>query len=174
MSRTGRLPEELTMHPRQHIAIIGGNFAGLTAAVRLSSRHAVTVIDPSAHFEWMPNIHELPVEREDRSKPALGPSGHRRTSGASLLAGPGDRTPSGPAPAADRRRPGTQLRRLHRRRRRTLEQPRRSRRGAPRAAVSQHRRRLGDRTAAEHSGAAGKASAHRDRRWRHCRHRGAR
>jgi len=47
------------MHPRQHIAIIGGNFAGLTAAVRLSSRHAVTVIDPSAHFEWMPNIHEL-------------------------------------------------------------------------------------------------------------------
>jgi NADH dehydrogenase FAD-containing subunit len=45
--------------PRQHIAIIGGNFAGLTAAIKLSKRHAVTVIDPSPHFEWMPNIHEL-------------------------------------------------------------------------------------------------------------------
>ncbi len=44
---------------RQHIAIIGGNFAGLTAAIKLSKRHAVTVIDPSPHFEWMPNIHEI-------------------------------------------------------------------------------------------------------------------
>lgn len=46
-------------HPRQHIAIIGGNFAGLTAAIKLSRQHAVTVIDPSPHFEWMPNIHEI-------------------------------------------------------------------------------------------------------------------
>ena len=46
-------------HTRRQIAIIGGNFAGLTAAIRLSRRHAVTVIDPSAHFEWMPNIHEI-------------------------------------------------------------------------------------------------------------------
>ncbi len=44
---------------RQRIAIIGGNFAGLTAAIKLSRRHAVTLIDPSAHFEWMPNIHEI-------------------------------------------------------------------------------------------------------------------
>ncbi|MDZ7589646.1 MAG: FAD-dependent oxidoreductase [Rubrivivax sp.] len=44
---------------RHHIAVIGGNFAGLTAAIKLSKRHAVTVIDPSAHFEWMPNIHEI-------------------------------------------------------------------------------------------------------------------
>ncbi len=44
---------------RQHIAIIGGNFAGLTAAIKLSKRHVVTVIDPSPHFEWMPNIHEI-------------------------------------------------------------------------------------------------------------------
>ena len=48
------------MKPQQHhIAVIGGNFAGLTAAIKLSKRHAVTVIDPSAHFEWMPNIHEI-------------------------------------------------------------------------------------------------------------------
>jgi NADH dehydrogenase len=46
-------------HQRHRIAVIGGNFAGLTAAIKLSRRHAVTVIDPSAHFEWMPNIHEI-------------------------------------------------------------------------------------------------------------------
>lgn len=44
---------------RKHIAIVGGNFAGLTAATKLSRRHAVTVIDASKHFEWMPNMHEL-------------------------------------------------------------------------------------------------------------------
>jgi NADH dehydrogenase len=44
---------------RLRIAIIGGNFAGLTAAAALSPRHAVTVIDPSRHFEWVPAIHEI-------------------------------------------------------------------------------------------------------------------
>jgi NADH dehydrogenase len=44
---------------RKRIAIVGGNFSGLTAAIKLSRRHAVTVIDPSRHFEWMPNIHEM-------------------------------------------------------------------------------------------------------------------
>lgn len=44
---------------RKRIAIIGGNFAGLTAAIKLSRRHAVTVIDPTRHFEWLPNIHEI-------------------------------------------------------------------------------------------------------------------
>ena len=44
---------------RRRIVIIGGNFAGLTAATHLSRRHGVTVIDPSRYFEWMPNIHEI-------------------------------------------------------------------------------------------------------------------
>ena len=44
---------------RKRIAIVGGNFAGLTAAIKLSRRHAVTVIDPSQHFEWAPGIHEI-------------------------------------------------------------------------------------------------------------------
>ncbi len=44
---------------RQRIAIVGGNFAGLTAAIKLSRRHAVTVIDPSRHFEWAPGLHEI-------------------------------------------------------------------------------------------------------------------
>jgi NADH dehydrogenase FAD-containing subunit len=45
--------------PHQHIAIVGANFAGLTAATALSPRHAVTVIDPTQHFEWVPHIHEV-------------------------------------------------------------------------------------------------------------------
>ncbi len=44
---------------RKRIVIVGGNFAGLTAAIKLSRRHAVTVIDPSRHFEWAPGIHEI-------------------------------------------------------------------------------------------------------------------
>ena len=36
---------------RQRIAIVGGNFAGLSAAIKLSRRHAVTLIDPTEHFE---------------------------------------------------------------------------------------------------------------------------
>ena len=44
---------------KKRIVIVGGNFAGLTAAIKLSRRHAVTVIDPSRHFEWAPGIHEI-------------------------------------------------------------------------------------------------------------------
>jgi NADH dehydrogenase FAD-containing subunit len=42
---------------RQRIVIVGANFAGLTAAIK--RRFDVTVIDPSRHFEWVPNIHEI-------------------------------------------------------------------------------------------------------------------
>lgn len=44
---------------RSRIVIIGGNFAGLVAASRLSRDHEVTVIDARADFEWTPNIHEM-------------------------------------------------------------------------------------------------------------------
>ena len=44
---------------RKRFVIVGGNFAGLTAAIKFSRRHAVTVIDPSRHFEWAPGIHEI-------------------------------------------------------------------------------------------------------------------
>jgi len=47
------------MRARPRIVIVGGNFAGLTAARQLDRRHAVTVIDRSPSFEWLPNIHEL-------------------------------------------------------------------------------------------------------------------
>ena len=47
------------MKDRQKIVIIGANFAGIACAMKLSSQYAVTVIDSSATFEFLPNIHEL-------------------------------------------------------------------------------------------------------------------
>jgi NADH dehydrogenase len=44
---------------RSRVVIIGGNFAGLVAASRLSRDHEVTVVDARADFEWTPNIHEI-------------------------------------------------------------------------------------------------------------------
>ena len=44
---------------RPRVAVVGANFAGLAAASHLGREHAVTVIDPSPWFEWLPNIHEL-------------------------------------------------------------------------------------------------------------------
>jgi len=44
---------------RKKVVIVGANFAGLACAMKLSSQFAVTVIDSSACFEFLPNIHEL-------------------------------------------------------------------------------------------------------------------
>jgi NADH dehydrogenase FAD-containing subunit len=44
---------------KPRVVIIGGNFAGLVAASRLSTDHDVTVIDTRSEFEWTPNIHEI-------------------------------------------------------------------------------------------------------------------
>ena len=51
---------------RSRVVIIGGNFAGLVAASRLSRDHDVTVVDPRADFEWTPNIHEILSGVKDR------------------------------------------------------------------------------------------------------------
>lgn len=44
---------------KSRIIIIGGNFAGLAAASKLSKCHEVTVIDRRQDFQWTPNIHEI-------------------------------------------------------------------------------------------------------------------
>ena len=44
---------------RTRVAIVGGNFAGLSAAAELGPDLDVTVVDPKPAFEWLPNIHEL-------------------------------------------------------------------------------------------------------------------
>lgn len=41
------------------IVIIGANFAGLSAASKLSKDNDVTVIDSRLDFQWTPNIHEI-------------------------------------------------------------------------------------------------------------------
>ena len=55
---TERARSAMTDKPKR-VVIVGGNFAGLTAAIKLPRRLAVTVIDPSRHFEWAPGIHEI-------------------------------------------------------------------------------------------------------------------
>jgi NADH dehydrogenase len=68
---------------RPRIAIVGGNFAGLTAAQRLGRDCDVTVIDHSASFEWLPNIHELlsgtkrPAELRLSRRRLVARAGHR-------------------------------------------------------------------------------------------------
>lgn len=44
---------------KSRIIIIGANFAGLTAASKLSKLHDVIVIDSRPDFQWTPNIHEI-------------------------------------------------------------------------------------------------------------------
>ena len=44
---------------KPRIIIVGANFAGLTAASKLSKCHDVTVIDTKQDFQWTPNIHEI-------------------------------------------------------------------------------------------------------------------
>ncbi len=53
------MPPRTSTNSRPRIVIVGGNFAGLTAARNLDRRHSVTVVDRSPSFEWLPNIHEL-------------------------------------------------------------------------------------------------------------------
>jgi len=55
--RATRPPSQGKSRPR--VVVVGANFAGLAAAQHLDGRYAVTVIDRSPWFEWLPNIHEL-------------------------------------------------------------------------------------------------------------------
>jgi NADH dehydrogenase len=60
MAHVRRSPRKLTTgRSRPRVVIVGANFAGIAAAQHLDGRYAVTVIDRSPWFEWLPNIHEL-------------------------------------------------------------------------------------------------------------------
>jgi NADH dehydrogenase len=68
---------------RQHVAIVGANFAGLKTALQLPSDLKVTLLDPSPAFEYLPNIHELVsgVKRPENLRISknriIGWAGHR-------------------------------------------------------------------------------------------------
>jgi NADH:ubiquinone reductase (non-electrogenic) len=53
---------------RKRIVIIGGGFAGLSAAARIEDRHRVTLVDAGSHFEYTPGIHELVSRRKRPSE----------------------------------------------------------------------------------------------------------
>ncbi len=53
------------------VAILGANFAGLSAASQLSNQYDVSVIDHSAEFQWTPNIHEILSGVKHKSNLAL-------------------------------------------------------------------------------------------------------
>lgn len=63
--------------------IIGGNFAGLKAAMHLPARFQVTVVDPHPWFEFLPNIHEIvsgektPLSLRHASRKIVARHGHR-------------------------------------------------------------------------------------------------
>lgn len=45
---------------KPRICVVGAGFAGLNAAQQLrASKYDVTVIDPVANIEWLPNLHEI-------------------------------------------------------------------------------------------------------------------
>jgi NADH dehydrogenase len=53
--------------PKHRVVIVGANFAGLSAAMGLTTEYDVTVVDRWPYFEFFPNIHEL-VSGIKRSK----------------------------------------------------------------------------------------------------------
>ena len=56
-ARARNSPRARVQRPR--VVIVGANFAGIAAAQRLGPEYAVTVLDRSPWFEWLPNLHEL-------------------------------------------------------------------------------------------------------------------
>ena len=82
---------------RPRIAVVGAGFAGLSAARELGREFAVTVLDGSSWFEWLPNIHELlsgvkrPADLRLPHRALMARSGHRfvRATVAAIDAGAG-------------------------------------------------------------------------------------
>lgn len=53
------------------VVIVGGGFAGLSAAGRIGERHDVVLIDAKDSFECLPNIHEIVSKRKTASQVRL-------------------------------------------------------------------------------------------------------
>ena len=48
---------------KRNVVIIGGNFAGISAARKLSALNTgnlnISLIEPADNFNWTPNVHEI-------------------------------------------------------------------------------------------------------------------
>jgi len=96
-----RSPTNLSSRPR--IAVVGAGFAGLAAARELGRQYAVTVLDGSPWFEWLPNTHELlsgvkrPTDLRLPHRALVARSGHRfvQATVAAIDAGAGRLVTSG-------------------------------------------------------------------------------
>ena len=94
---------QTTLASRPRIAVVGAGFAGLTAARELGREYAVTVLDGSPWFEWLPNIHELlsgvkrPADLRLPHRALMARSGHRfvQATVAAIDAGAGRLVTSG-------------------------------------------------------------------------------
>ncbi|MFD6109315.1 NAD(P)/FAD-dependent oxidoreductase [Streptomyces yangpuensis] len=51
------------MGQKQHVVVVGAGYAGVTAALRVSRRHQVTLIDPKESFTERIRLHELAAGR---------------------------------------------------------------------------------------------------------------
>ena len=92
-----------TLASRPRIAVVGAGFAGLTAARELGRQYAVTVLDGSPWFEWLPNTHELlsgvkrPADLRLPHRALVARAGHRfvQATVAAIDAGAGRLVTSG-------------------------------------------------------------------------------
>ncbi len=73
------------MGTKKQIVIVGANFGGLSAALRLPAEFDVAVIDPSPHFEFLPNIHELVSRVKSADQLRLSKSRLLRRAGHRLI-----------------------------------------------------------------------------------------
>ncbi|MBB4741242.1 NADH dehydrogenase FAD-containing subunit [Actinoplanes octamycinicus] len=80
----------MTAHTRTDIVVLGGGYAGITAALRLAPRHRVTLVDPREHFVERVRLHQVAAGQAGTVRP------YRK-----LLAGTGIRHVTGRAAELD-------------------------------------------------------------------------
>lgn len=80
------------MSYRHKVSIIGGNFAGYSAARELSRLSMgaldITLLDPASHFNWTPNIHEILSGVKQQSSVSVSRSSMLKNLGVNFMQKP--------------------------------------------------------------------------------------